>query len=515
MSPAIRAAGATDVGRQRDVNEDRYFVDAARGIFVVVDGVGGQAAGGKAADTAIAALRDRLGAGSGRTADRVRRAIAFANNEIHRLAASRPEWRGMACVLTAAVIDGDRLVVGHVGDTRLYVVRGATLEKVTPDHSPVGEREDAREISEIEAMRHPRRHEVYRDVGSEVHQPADADFIWLAEIPLSGISGVLLCSDGLTDLVPSETIRQLIEAGAGQPAFVADALIEAANDAGGKDNITVIYVEALGTAPARPRAASVTSAWALAAWVILAAVGSVLIWEFGWKGREGITQVLGAPLAGLGPAVVRPGESIMTAVAQAQPGTTVIVEPGEYRERLTLKDGVRIMSRVPKGATLRLPGTAAEGEAAVVAAGVVGAELSGFSIVGDAATPLGIGVLVRDADVAVTDVHVAGASQAALEVGAGGRLTVSASEIVGNPGSAIVARSKAMLTVSHSYFNGNATAGRTSAAIVVEPGAAATWTRNVFDGLAPAALAGLDAASRPSPARNWFVGAPSPGRRSR
>src|SRR5207245_6011901 len=122
-------------------------------------------------------LRARLERQTGPTGDRVREAIAIANNEIHRLASLRPEWDGMACVLTVAVRENGRAIVGHVGDTRLYKLRHGRIEKITRDHSPVGEREDAHEISEGEAMRHPRRNEVYRDVGSEAHEPLDADFI--------------------------------------------------------------------------------------------------------------------------------------------------------------------------------------------------------------------------------------------------------------------------------------------------------------------------------------------------
>src|SRR5262245_44236895 len=121
---ALRAAGETDPGLQRDVNEDRFYCDPARGLFLVVDGVGGQAAGGRAADIALAALRERLERETGSIVDRVRDAITRANNEIHRLAGGRAEWRGMACVLTVVVVDGDAAVVGHVGDTRLYKIGG-------------------------------------------------------------------------------------------------------------------------------------------------------------------------------------------------------------------------------------------------------------------------------------------------------------------------------------------------------------------------------------------------------
>ena len=96
---------------------------------MVVDGVGGQAAGGKAADTAVSMLRGAAGARDRPGRDRLREAITVANNEIHRLAGLRPEWNGMACVLTVAVVDGGRAIVGHVGDTRLYKLRARSASR--------------------------------------------------------------------------------------------------------------------------------------------------------------------------------------------------------------------------------------------------------------------------------------------------------------------------------------------------------------------------------------------------
>src|SRR3984893_1971775 len=207
----LTAAGATDPGLQREVNEDRFHVDVVRAIFVLVDGIGGQAAGGKAADIALTMLRTRLERETGPVVDRVREAIGIANNEIHRVARLRPEWNGMACVLTVVVVDEGRAIVGHVGDTRLYKLRGDRIEKITNDHAPVGEREDSQEISELEAMRHPRRNEVYRDVGSEPHQPDDPDFIDVHDIPFAPAAALLLCSDGLTDLVESSSLQQIVK----------------------------------------------------------------------------------------------------------------------------------------------------------------------------------------------------------------------------------------------------------------------------------------------------------------
>src|SRR3954462_12231378 len=131
---ALRAAADTNAGLQRLVNQDRIHVDLARGLFLVIDGVGGHAAGGEAADIALTAVRSRLERETGATIDRVREAIAIANNEIHRAAALRPEWNGMACVLTVVVVDDTRAVVGHVGDTRLYKLGADRIDKITRDH---------------------------------------------------------------------------------------------------------------------------------------------------------------------------------------------------------------------------------------------------------------------------------------------------------------------------------------------------------------------------------------------
>src|ERR1035438_6554856 len=117
----------------------------------------------------------------------------------------------MACVLTIAVAENGRAIIGHVGDSRLYKVRQGEIRKITHDHSPVGEREDSRQISEADAMRHPRRNEVYRDVGSQEHSPDDPNFIELLNIPFEPDSALLLCSDGLSDQVTSAEILRRSE----------------------------------------------------------------------------------------------------------------------------------------------------------------------------------------------------------------------------------------------------------------------------------------------------------------
>jgi len=542
----LTAAGSTDPGLQREVNEDRFHLDVARGLFVLVDGIGGQAAGGKAADVALTMLRTRLERETGPTADRVREAITIANNEIHRLASSRPEWMGMACVLTVAVVGDEVATVGHVGDTRLYKLRGDGIEKVTRDHSPVGEREDSNEISEIEAMRHRRRNEVYRDVGSAPHEQTDPDFIDLHEIRFEPDAALLLCSDGLTDLVESGTINQIVTELAGRPHDVVNALIEAANDAGGKDNVTVVYVEGELFAATRARSRVVSAAArerssgfgsprrpaavdvhgfgaaprerrttsqrvvqiALVALLAIVIAAAVVRWVPSWQ--VPVPSVIELPTSTSGVVVVRPTESIADALARAQPGSQVVVEPGEYRERLVLVDGVRVISRVPRGATIRLPGAASEADPAVVAADVSNAEFAGFRIIGDAATPLGTGVLVKGAHVSIVDVEITGALRVAIDLNqmAGGGVT--GSDIHDNPGPALAIRSGASPRIAHNVFARNGLSERARASLIIEDGAEPSIVGNVFQGVSPKVFVSLGDGARLSVMReNWFPDSPA------
>lgn len=505
------AAGATDTGLRREVNEDRFHCDSSRGLFVVIDGVGGHAAGGKAADVALAMLRARLERETGTRDDRLREAIAIANGEIHTLAATRPEWRGMACVLTAAIVHENGVTIGHVGDTRLYKLRRDGIDKITRDHSPIGEREDAREISEAEAMRHPRRNEVYRDVGSEPHAADDPDFVDVEETSFEPDAALLLCSDGLTDLVPAATISRIVHESAGDPPAVVRALIAAANGAGGKDNITAVYVEGLRFARAvrphsRKRRALTTILAATTA--ILAALVTVSLLN------PGVLPLIVAPQALPIDILdstqnVPPGGSIADAIMRARPGTQVVVEPGEYHEQLRLRSGVRVVSRVPRGATLRLPVTATEVDPAVVASGVTGAELSGFRIVGDAASPLGVGVFATDAQVSIHDVEITGASRVAVDLSSGAKASLVGSDIHDNAGSGLWVRAGASPRVAHSTFARNGTTPAISS-VSVEPGAEPVFDRNVFVGMAPDMFGSLGAPIGNLSQDNWFINTTRP-----
>ena len=187
-------------------------------------------------------IRERLERQTGTPEERLREAITLANNEILRLSRTSAEWTGMACVLTVALVEDDIVTVGHVGDSRLYLLRPGEIHKITHDHSPVGEREDRGELSEAEAMRHARRNEIYRDVGSSERDPDDPGFIEMETFPMPSDGVLLLCSDGLTDLVSSAEIRAGVERYAPDFDAAIHALIDAANHAGGKDNITIVIV---------------------------------------------------------------------------------------------------------------------------------------------------------------------------------------------------------------------------------------------------------------------------------
>src|SRR5688572_5522540 len=130
VTSKYQAAGASDPGLVRENNEDRFHYDAERGIFLVVDGMGGQAAGEMAAEIAVSMLRARLERQAGAPAERIREAIAIANNEVHRLSRSNPAWDGMACVLTVAVVEDGHITIGHVGDSRLYMLRPGGIRKI-------------------------------------------------------------------------------------------------------------------------------------------------------------------------------------------------------------------------------------------------------------------------------------------------------------------------------------------------------------------------------------------------
>jgi PPM family protein phosphatase len=454
----VKSAGASDMGRVRKNNEDAWHIDAERGIYLVVDGIGGQAAGEKAAEIAVERVKARLERQTGTCEQRVREAIAMANNEILRQARTRTEWEGMACVLTLAVLENGSAVIGHVGDSRLYQVRAGEIRKVTHDHSPVGEREDSRELTEAEAMRHPRRNEVYRDVGSEEHAPDDPDFIEIARIPFESDSALVLCSDGLSDLVPSEAIRKAVERNAGNPDAAVRELIDAANAAGGKDNVTVLVVEgdqftapaAVETAPS-PRRRS----WVAPVLVVLAAVAGAA-GGFAWERTHRPAPVELKPRV----LVVRDDPqfpTISAAMAAARAGDIVEVPLGEYAEPVALNSGVTLMSRVPREAVLH-GGATAEG--------VRDARLSGFVL-------RGAGIVLNNAEVELDDNEIAD-TETGIAIHGSGRARLVANA-VHDCAAGVVIDGAAQPWLSHNSFQ------RDKLALRAASGAKPALVGNVFE----------------------------------
>jgi serine/threonine protein phosphatase PrpC len=463
----LRCAGASDLGRVRGNNEDAYWIDADRGIFLVVDGIGGHAAGEKAAAIAVERVRTRLERPTGDTETRIREAIALANNEILRAAKANPDWKGMACVLTVAVLENGSAVIGHVGDSRLYLIRGGGIRKITHDHSPVGEREDAGELNEADAMRHPRRNEVFRDVGSEEHAPSDADFIEVQHVPFDEAGAMLLCSDGLSDQVPSAVIREAVERHGGDPDAAVRELIAKANAAGGKDNVTVVVVEGERFAPAAP--ARKAGIGAVLRGIAIFLAGIAITAAAGWYTRA---MWVPPPIV-ITPRVIVVTDSIAAAMAQARAGDTVEVPAGEYREQVRLKDGVILRARVPRDVTLRA--APLSNGPAVIAEGVKGARLSGFRILADAQAPLSAGVALRDSQVEIDDVEVMGA-RVGVEISGTGNAVLRGNSIRGCTGDGVLILGGSSPWLSHNVIQDNKGAG-----VKAQEGATPALLENVIE----------------------------------
>jgi serine/threonine protein phosphatase PrpC len=405
-------------------------VDLARGIFIVVDGVGGQPGGERAAEIALDAVRTRLERNTGSVVDRLREAVAGANEAIQEESGGRPDLAGMACVLTAAVINGSRVYAGHVGDTRLYKLRGGTMVKLTHDHSPVGALEDDGRLDEREAMAHPRRNEVWRDVGTTTRRPAEPGFVEIVSEVFEPDAALLLCSDGLTDRVSSADVASIIQARAGAPAVAVQDLIWAANDAGGGDNVTAIVVEGpafASTAGTSRRVRHAGPLFAAAArYAVVFAVGVAAAVAARDPIARFITPVTPTPEPAVvasqtrtwrvGTSTGADATSINTVIAGAQPGDLVVVEPGTYRESITLREGITVVSAQRHGAELRRPLQLAGPWTAITAAGITSAAVRGFRIIGTNAERLDVGVLVRDAVASLEDLEIAGAQDAAVRV---------------------------------------------------------------------------------------------------
>jgi serine/threonine protein phosphatase PrpC len=522
----LRGAGASHPGRVRPTNEDRFHVDEERGVLLVVDGVGGQSGGEMAADVAVSRVRARLERRTGRPEERVREAITLANNEIAQMARARSELSGMACVLTVAVVEDGVATVGHVGDTRLYKLRRGQMRKVTRDHSPVGVREEAGELTEAEAMTHPRRNEVYRTVGAEEREPDAEGFIEVVQVPFEADAALLLCSDGLTDLVTSAEIERVVAEHPGDELAVVDGLIDAANRAGGKDNVTAVF--AAGPEFAPPRRASVASQDAaplprgdLPRMVLLALAGAVLGAALAvWADRRFLRDTAPVPVPNAPAAsVLRVGAGqrfarIADALAAARPGDSVVVAAGTYRESLRLAQGIQLVSERPREAILSPPAGAPEGAAVLTVSGAAQGSVSGFRIAAAPGERFAVGLRLEGASVQVFDLEVAGATRAGIEIAGTGTPTVLASAVHDNLGAGIVVHAPASPRILHNLVlqNGKG-AGAGAPGIELRGGARADLLGNVVADNGAEGIRGVPAPDRPAVLeRNLFQ---ARGRRNR
>ncbi len=224
----------TDVGRAREEpNEDDKLVDDRMGLFAVADGMGGHQGGEVASSTAMEALRAAVAAGAP-----IRDAISRANEAVIERAAGDDRLRGMGTTMTAATLAaGGTLLIGHVGDSRAYLARDGTFTQITEDHSLVEEMVRGGELTAEQAEVHPQRNIVTRALGIE---PAVA--VELYPIELRNGDRVLLCSDGLTSMIRPDAIAAILRQET-DPQAAAEKLVDAANAAGGQDNITVVVLD--------------------------------------------------------------------------------------------------------------------------------------------------------------------------------------------------------------------------------------------------------------------------------
>jgi PPM family protein phosphatase len=233
MLRAAETTCRTDPGRQRRDNEDNAFARAP--VFVVADGMGGAQAGEVASRLAIEAFERGLpdaGTPEARLAERVRE----ANRQIYERSLEARDRAGMGTTITAAYLDDAHLAIAHVGDSRAYLYRKGSLTRLTQDHSLVEELVKQGKLTEEQAAEHPQRSIITRALGPEPEVEVDTSTVEVEPDDL-----LLLCSDGLTTMVPEERVAEIL-AGDGPVERVAQMLIDEANSAGGRDNITVVLL---------------------------------------------------------------------------------------------------------------------------------------------------------------------------------------------------------------------------------------------------------------------------------
>ena len=231
----VRAGVATDIGRVRQGNEDSFLVEPP--LYAVADGMGGHRGGDVASQLALETVERLFREGQGTLAEQIRE----ANRAVFHRSAEDRNVAGMGTTLTAALVYEGGVHLAHVGDSRAYLLRAGSLRQLTNDHTLVGRMLRAGEITEAEAEVHPHRNVITRSIGTEPEVKVDERDIGLIEG-----DRLLLCSDGLTNMVAEPQIQAILEATPTNPQEAADRLVRAANRAGGVDNITVVVLDLVG-----------------------------------------------------------------------------------------------------------------------------------------------------------------------------------------------------------------------------------------------------------------------------
>jgi protein phosphatase len=248
----LKAAGLTHVGRQRQHNEDSYLVEQDAHLFLVADGMGGHAAGEIASRIAVDSISEFIlhtkeddgtwphayDEHYKRSTNRLMAAVRLANTRVLEAMRKDARLRGMGTTVVACLADDETMSFAHVGDSRAYMIRNNQLSRITNDHSWVFEQVQAGMLTEAEAEKHPLRNVITRALGGALQVTPDA-----SEIEMRPGDVYLLCSDGLTGMVPEDEILRVVTQSNGDIQRACELLIEAANERGGLDNVTAILVK--------------------------------------------------------------------------------------------------------------------------------------------------------------------------------------------------------------------------------------------------------------------------------
>jgi len=252
-STIAKAAGLTDVGLKREINEDNFSTDTKTGLFVVADGMGGHLAGEVASRVAVDLINKSYkkwvesdapeedlyeypDQSLSKIGNYIQSSIRLANKVIHEMAAEHTDYNGMGTTVVVLAVMPDLIVTANVGDSRIYLVRNGEIERLSKDHSIVAEQIAMGIMTDEEAKKSPLRHVLTRNLGSAIHLEAE-----VFEIEPSSNDRFVLCSDGLTDLVSDDEIHQMVVA-EDDPEVLCQNFIDKALTRGAHDNTTVVSV---------------------------------------------------------------------------------------------------------------------------------------------------------------------------------------------------------------------------------------------------------------------------------